>query len=43
MYTENRICIIYLSAPGLPGKAAPATAAALLYDHILAALAAAQP
>ena len=34
---------VYLPAPGLPGKTAPATAAALLYDHILAALAAAQP
>ena len=34
---------VYLPAPGLPGKAAPATAAALLYDHILAAFAAAQP
>lgn len=31
---------VYLPAPGLPGKVAPAAAAALLYDHILAVLAA---
>ena len=30
----------YLPAPGLPGRVAPASAAALLYDHILATLAA---
>lgn len=31
---------VYLPAPGLPGRVAPAAAAALLYDHILAVLAA---
>lgn len=31
---------VYLTAPGLPGKVAPATAADILYEHIYSALAA---